>query len=88
MMSACVKWAKERLDDFNGVLGKQLGSVRKGSETWRDCVEKAREHAGMTAEVGLDFRDLVGPVMGMASVDYEARERIEGSTEASNGEHR
>ena len=60
MMSACVKWAKERLDAFNTVLGQQLGSVRKESITWQDCVEKAKEHAGMMADVGLDFRDLVG----------------------------
>ena len=59
-MSACVKWAKQRLDDFNHLLAKQLGSVRPGSETWRDCVGRAREHAGLMAEVGLDFRDLVG----------------------------
>lgn len=64
MMSACVKWAKEQLDAFNEVLGRQLGSVREGSETWRDCVGRAREHAGMMAEVGLDFRDLVGLGMG------------------------
>ena len=59
-MSACVKWAKERLDEFNAVLGRQLGSVRVGSETWIDCLGKAREHAGMMGEVGLDFVGLVG----------------------------
>lgn len=64
MMSACVKWAKERLDEFNNLLAKQLGSVREGSETWRDCVGRAKEHAGMMADVGLDFRDLVALGMG------------------------
>ncbi|KAK0512303.1 hypothetical protein JMJ35_005431 [Cladonia borealis] len=59
-MSACVKWAKDRLDEFNAALGRQLGSVRVGSETWTDCVGKAREHAGMMGEVGLDFVGLVG----------------------------
>ncbi|KAL2044379.1 hypothetical protein N7G274_003084 [Stereocaulon virgatum] len=59
-MSACVKWAKERLDEFNEILARQLGSVRVGSETWRDCMARAKEHAGMMGEVGLDFVDLVG----------------------------
>lgn len=59
MMSACVKWAKERLDEFCALLGRQLSSVQRGSPTWRDCVERAREHAGMMDEVGLDFRGLV-----------------------------
>jgi len=72
MMSACVKWAKERLNDFNDLLAKQLSSVRQGSETWRDCVGRAREHAGMMAEVGLDFRDLVGLGMGEGTLT-EAR---------------
>ena len=60
MMSACVKWAKERLDEFNEILARQLGSVRVGSETWRDCMARAKEHAGMMGEVGLDFVELVG----------------------------
>jgi hypothetical protein len=64
MMSACVKWAKERLDEFNEILARQLGSVRVGSETWKDCMQKAREHAGMMGEVGLDFGGLVGVRVG------------------------
>ena len=60
MISACVKWAKERLDEFNEILARQLGSVRVGSETWRDCMERAKEHAGMMGEVGLYFVNLVG----------------------------
>lgn len=67
MMSACVKWAKERLDEFNDLLAKQLGSVRQGTETWRDCVARAKEHAGMMSEVGLDFRDLVALGMGQGT---------------------
>ena len=59
MMSACVKWCHERLEEFNAVLGRQLSSVQVGSPTWRDCVERAREHAGMVGEVGLDFKGLV-----------------------------
>lgn len=60
MMSACVKWAKEHLDAFNRVLASQLSNVQRDSSTWSDCMERAREHAKMMDEVGLDFKDLVG----------------------------
>lgn len=59
MMSAVVSWARERLEEFNGVLGRQLSSVKEGSATWRECLERAREHAAMCGEVGLEFRELV-----------------------------
>ena len=60
MMSSCVQWAKERLDDFNALLGRQLGSVRARSEEWNECLEKAIGNAVMVGEVGLDFANLVG----------------------------
>lgn len=60
MMSACVKWAKEHLDAFNRVLASQLSNVQRDSPTWTECMERAREHAKMMDEVGLDFKDLVG----------------------------
>ncbi|KAL9075740.1 MAG: hypothetical protein Q9161_001492 [Pseudevernia consocians] len=60
MMSSCVQWAKERLDEFNALLGRQLGSVRAGSTNWNNCLEKATKNAGMVGEVGLDFANLVG----------------------------
>ena len=60
MMSSCVQWAKERLDDFNALLGRQLGSVGVGSALWNDCLGKAVENAVMVSEVGLDFANLVG----------------------------
>ncbi|KAL9005901.1 MAG: hypothetical protein Q9188_001363 [Gyalolechia gomerana] len=59
MMSACVKWAKEHLDGFNVILSRQLSSVQKGSPTWNECMEQAKEHAMMVDEVGLDFKELV-----------------------------
>ena len=59
-MSSCVQWAKERLDDFKALLGRQLGSVRVGSVDWSNCLGKAVENAGMVGEVGLDFANLVG----------------------------
>ena len=68
MMSACVKWAKERLDDFCEMLGRQLSSVVAGSKTWVECLGRAREHAGLCREVGLEFGELVrvgkAPVAG------------------------
>ncbi|KAL8931900.1 MAG: hypothetical protein Q9211_006659 [Gyalolechia sp. 1 TL-2023] len=59
MMSACVIWAKEHLDGFNVILSRQLSSVQKGSPTWNECMEQAKEHAMMVDEVGLDFKELV-----------------------------
>jgi hypothetical protein len=60
MMSACVKWAKEHVDAFNELLERQLSSVPRESETWIVCMERAKEHAGMLGEAGLDFRGLIG----------------------------
>ena len=60
MMSSCVQWAKERLDEFNALLGRQLGSVRAGSDEWNNCMGKAVGNAAMVGEVGLDFVNLVG----------------------------
>ncbi len=60
MMSACVKWAKQHLDEFNKILASQLGNVQRDSPTWKECMDQARAHAKLMAEVGLDFKDLVG----------------------------
>ncbi|KAL9599478.1 MAG: hypothetical protein Q9219_003817 [cf. Caloplaca sp. 3 TL-2023] len=59
MMSACVKWAKEHLDSFNVILSRQLSSVQRGSPTWNECMDQAKELAKLLDEVGLDFKDLV-----------------------------
>jgi exocyst complex component 8 len=60
MMSTCVKWAKEHLDQFNNILASQLSNVPRDSPTWRECMDRAREHAEILQEVGLDFKGLVG----------------------------
>ena len=60
MMSACVKWAKEHVDGFNILLGRQLSSVKSDSPVWAECMERAKEHAMLLSEVGLDFKDLIG----------------------------
>lgn len=59
-MSACVKWAKEEVDAFNLLLARQLSSAEEGGEVWTQCMNRAKEHATMLSEVGLDFRNLVG----------------------------
>lgn len=59
-MSACVKWAKEHIDQFNILLKRQLSSVEEGGNVWNECMTLAHEHAEMLREVGLDFTELVG----------------------------
>ena len=60
MMSACVKWAKEHVDQFNTLLRRQLSSVDSESETYKACMETALAHADMLSEAGLDFRNMIG----------------------------
>lgn len=60
MMSACVKWAKEEVDAFNAILARQLSSTEKYGTVWTQCMERAKEHAKLLSEVGLDFTSLVG----------------------------
>ena len=74
-MSSCVQWAKDRLDEFNAQLKRQLGSVRAGSANWNDCLGKAISNAGMVGEVGLDFATLVGQGLMEGKKDEEHVER-------------
>ncbi|KAJ4421197.1 exocyst complex component exo84 [Neurospora sp. IMI 360204] len=67
MMSACVKWAKEEVDAFNVILARQLSSAEEGGEVWTECVNRAKEHASMLSDVGLDFRNLVGRNVGTSA---------------------
>lgn len=60
MMSACVKWAKQHVDEFNAILLRQLSSVEEDSDTWKECMERAKVHANMLSEAGLDFKDFIG----------------------------
>ena len=71
MMSACVKWAKEHVDGFNALLARQMNSVDKGSPVWTECMTRAKEHAEMMSEVGLDFKELVGKGISMSNTDDE-----------------
>ncbi|KAF2143820.1 uncharacterized protein K452DRAFT_268237 [Aplosporella prunicola CBS 121167] len=64
-MSACVKWAKEHVESFNGILSRQLSTVEQDNPVWVECMARAKEHGGMLADVGLDFKDLVGKIDNM-----------------------
>ncbi len=59
-MSACVKWAKEQVDAFNIILGRQLSSTERGGPVWTECMNHAKEHAKMLSDIGLDFKSLIG----------------------------
>lgn len=76
--SAAVKWAKERVDEFNAALSRQLSSVEWGSEIWEDCVSVVREQALVLSEVGVDFKGLVAQGLDeVAKVSRkEGRERV------------
>lgn len=57
--SAVVKWAKERIDEFNESLNRQLSSVERGSALWNECIEVVREQAAVLGEAGVDFSGLI-----------------------------
>jgi len=37
-----------------------MNRLDRGSEDWRYCLDRAREHARMLSDVGIDFSNLVG----------------------------
>lgn len=55
-----MKWAKEEVEAFNVILARQLSSTEEDGEVWTLCMDRAKTHAKMLSEVGLDFRNLVG----------------------------
>ncbi|KAG9765013.1 putative exocyst complex component Exo84, partial [Aureobasidium melanogenum] len=57
--SAVVKWAKERIDEFNESLNRQLSSVERGSPLWNECIDVVREQAAVLGEAGVDFSGLI-----------------------------
>ena len=61
--SAVVKWAKERVDEFNASLERQLSGIAKEGEVWTECVELVKEQAQVLGEVGVDFKGLVAQGM-------------------------
>lgn len=84
--SSVVKWAKERVDEFNGVLSRQLSSVEQGTILWQECVAAVTERAGVLSEVGVDFRGLVARDLETKSYK-EDRVLVDRSAAHSNGEN-
>ena len=61
MMSACIKWVTGHLETFNALLVRQLNSVERGGNVWRECMDVVWGHEReMLREVRLDFREVVG----------------------------
>ena len=58
--SAAVVWAKQHVDEFNEILARQLSSVERDSDTWKEVMTSVRRQAGVLGEVGLEFGDLIG----------------------------
>lgn len=48
------------MDRYNADLGRGLGCVERGGETWKRCVERAREMSRGLEEQGVGFGGLVG----------------------------
>ncbi|KAK3721089.1 exocyst complex component exo84 [Vermiconidia calcicola] len=72
--SSVVKWGKERVDEFNGVLERQLSSVERGGGLWRECVDVVKGEVGVLSEVGVDFRGLVGRKLAALAGDLGGRD--------------
>lgn len=64
MMSACIKWAKEHLEQLNVTLVRQLSSVERGGTIWNECLELIWEHEASLKNVGLDFHEVIGKSLG------------------------
>jgi len=60
MQSACVKWAKEHVEEFNALLLRQTRKMDVASPKYRACLAQAQEHAALLAEVGIDIKNLIG----------------------------
>jgi hypothetical protein len=81
--SAAVKWAKERVDEFNGALQRHLSSVEWGSDLWEDCVSVVREQSLVLSDVGVDFKGLVA--QGLDEVAKVSRKEGRERTRRSMG---
>ncbi|KAK5746141.1 exocyst complex component exo84 [Elasticomyces elasticus] len=58
--SAVVAWGMKRVNEFNGVLKRQMDGVSRGGEVWEECVEVVRGMVGVLGEAGVDFSGVVG----------------------------
>ena len=89
MMSACIKWAKEHLEQLNVTLVRQLSSVGRGGAVWNECLDLIWEHEASLKTVGLDFHELIGKGLSekpvIASVGREVRKSREASPAVGSG---
>lgn len=60
MQSSCIKWTKEQVDGFNVSFSQQTRKMSVGSTEYQECLDRAREHAQLLTEVGIDVKDLIG----------------------------
>ena len=83
MMSACIKWATGHLETFNALLIRQLSSVERGGNVWRECMDVVWAHEReMLGGVGLDFKDVVGRTLEIRG-DANSASQGAGSTVSS-----
>ncbi|KAK3721382.1 exocyst complex component exo84 [Vermiconidia calcicola] len=83
--SSVVKWGKERVDEFNAVIERQLSSVERGGALWRECVDVVRGEVGVLSEVGVDFRGLVGRKLAVLAGDLGGRDGASWGEEGARG---
>ena len=85
MMSACIKWAKEHLEQLNVTLVRQLSSVETGGAVWNECLEVIWEHEASLKSVGLDFQQVIGKGLGEKPVHASAGREASKSREKGAG---
>lgn len=83
MMSACIKWSKEHLEQLNVTLVRQLSSVERGGPVWSECLQLIWEHEASLKSVGLDFHEVIGKGLGEKPVTPAVRREAQKSREAS-----
>ena len=65
-----VKWAKERIDEFNEGLERQLSSVEPGSSLWNECIQVVKQQSNVLQEVAVDFSGLVATGLTVDDQDH------------------
>lgn len=60
MTSACIKWAKDHVDEFNSLLARQMRKWEPRGDDWRMALDRVREHERMLREVNVDMGGMIG----------------------------
>jgi len=58
--SAITKWIKQRVDDFNVRLSRELNGVNPADHVFTQCIDIAKDQAKVLEKVGFDLIDFVG----------------------------